>query len=170
LRAADAVDDLVLALAAPLRLRLLHLSSEGMLRVLALGEIVLRRTLTLSDRPPTLQGAYQVITSVGPALRLLARGDEPLELARRASAKAPPFGDPDLTFAAFLTLRAVHNSTGILEALEKAIKPSLSAADRSVLLNQLGAKLEHDIPVRRRKESGAGKRHPAVGHPEVRIE
>lgn len=155
-RAADAVDDLLLALAAPLRLLLLRLSSESILRVLALGEIILRRTLTLSDQPPTLQGAYQMITSVGPALRLLAGGDEPVELVRRASAKAPPFGDPDLTFAAFLALREVHNSTGILEALEKAIKPSLSAADRSVLLIQLGSKLEHETPVRRRKRSAAG--------------
>jgi hypothetical protein len=161
--AADAVDDLCLALAAPLRLRLLHLSSEGMLRVLALSEIVLRRTLTLSDQPPTLQGAYQMITSVGPALRLLARGDEPVELGRRASAKAPPFGDPDLTFAAFLALRAVHNSTGVLQALEQAMQPSFSAADRSVLLIQLGSKLEHGTPVHRRTRSAAGKRGDGAG-------
>lgn len=155
-RTADAVDDLLLALAAPLRVRLLHLSSVSMLRVLALGEIVLRRTLILSDQSPTLQGAHQMITSAGPALRLLARGDEPVELGRRASAKTPPFGDPDLTFAAFLALREVHSSTGILEALEKAIKPSLSAADRSVLLNQLGSKLEQDeITAHRKKRPGA---------------
>jgi hypothetical protein len=153
----DLTDDLLMAMASPLRLSLLRLGSEEIIRVLALGEVVLRRVAALSDQPPTLQGAHQIITSVMHALRLLARADEPFELKPRASVKSPQFSDPEMTFAAFITLREVQNSTGILEALEKAVTPSLSVADRSILLIQLGHKLETESAPLQKKRAGVAK-------------
>ena len=151
----DAVDDLLLALAPTLRLSAPHLCPEGIVRALALGELVVRRALLLSDSPPTLQGVHSILTAAGPALRLLARGDEPLEPARGTGEKVPPFGDPELTFAAFVALREARGSAGTLGALEKAIKPSLTVADRSVLLRQLGIHVEHARSLRRRKGDAA---------------
>ncbi|MGA9773206.1 MAG: hypothetical protein WBV94_29515 [Blastocatellia bacterium] len=44
---------------------------------------------------------------------MLACGDEPLELAKKPSIKAPQFGIPDMSFAAFRALRDISNSTGV---------------------------------------------------------
>jgi len=162
----DAVDDLLLALAPTLRLSALHLCPEGILRALALGELVLRRALPLSDRPPTVKGVDSILEAVGPALRLLARGDEPLELARGAGEKVPPFGNPELTFAAFVALREASGSTGTLGALEKAITPSLTVADRSVLLRELGIHVEQASSLPRRKRDAArGSQQRGPGDP-----
>lgn len=165
IQAHDAVDDLLLALAPALRLSALSLCPEGILRALALGELVVRRTLRLSDSPPTVQGVHSIFTAAGPALRLLARGDEPLGLAKRAGEKVPSFGDPELTFAAFAALREARSSTGTLGALEKAIKPSLTVADRSVLLRQLGIHVEHArAPRRSKRDAARGSHRRESGH------
>lgn len=139
----DEVDDLLLGLAAPLRMALLKLPAEGILRALALGALVLRRAATLAgQRPLTLQGAYEILMRVAPALRLLAHGDEPLALARRAKLQPLPFGDANLTFASFAVFRAASAGLGVLTMLERALPPTLSVADRSVVLIQLGTQLE----------------------------
>lgn len=152
--ARDEIDDLLLALAPSLRLDMLRLSSEGILRALALAELVLRQVAPLSSVPLTPQGAHRILVAPGPALRLLAGGDEPLELARKTSIKAPQFGIPDLSFAAFKALRDISNSTGALSAIEKVMKPSFSVSDRAVLLNNLGAQVEVKLkrPRKRRSE------------------
>jgi hypothetical protein len=140
--ARDEIDDLLLALAPSLRLDMLRLDSEGILRALALAELVLRQVAPLSSVPLTPQGAHRILIAPGPALRLLACGDEPLELTKKTSIKAPQFGIPDMSFAAFKALRDISNSTGALSAIEKVMKPSFTVSDRSVLLNNLGAQVE----------------------------
>lgn len=132
-RARDVLDDILLALASPLRLGLLGLPAEGILRVLALAEGVARSALSLSREPPTLQSAHKVITAVMPALQLLARDDAPFTVG--ADTKVPALG-PEVTFAAFVAQRA--GPSGTLDALEQAIEPSLSMADRWLLLDYLG--------------------------------
>jgi hypothetical protein len=146
----DSADDLLLALAPPLRLEMLHLSSEAILRALAVGEIIFRRAIALSAAPLSPQGAHTILTRFGPAIRLLACGDEPLDVPRNAKLKAPQFGDPELIFAAFLAMQDARGSCGVLGALEKAIKPSLTVSDRSVLINQIGIEVE-DIYKRGKK-------------------
>ncbi|MCE7874984.1 hypothetical protein DYH09_32105 [bacterium CPR1] len=138
----DALDDLLLAIASPLRLELLHLDSEAILRALALGEAFLRYTDCLSGKPPSLQEAYQSLVAVGPALRLLAQGDEPLEFAAEIQEGAPAFHDAGLVFSAFLALRRLRSFAGVLTALEGAIRPEMPMADRSALLMRLGQHIE----------------------------
>lgn len=150
-RGHDEIDDLMLALASPFRLQLLQLSSDAILCALALGELVVRRASLLSSRPLSAQGAYSIMAGTAPMIRLLARGDEPLDLPRYPAPKVPPFGDPDLTFAAFAVLRQAQASGSILQALETAIGPVMGAAGRSVLLVQLGSQLEHARSRRRKK-------------------
>jgi hypothetical protein len=107
--------------------------------------------MSLSAVPATLQAAHAVLTSFGPALRLLAHSDEPLNLPRNANLKAPAFGDPELIFAAFLALRDVQGAGGVLSALEKSIRPAMGVSDRSVLINQIGSEIEEVYKKRRKK-------------------
>jgi hypothetical protein len=153
--ARDYIDDLLLALAPPLRLSLLTLRSEAMLRALALAELILRQTTSLSPAPPTLQGAYQILTAVGGAIRLLARGNEPVERHRLSRLKSPQFGDPELTFAAFGFYRGLESGTGVLGLLERLIPRAMTLTDRSVLLNQLGSQID-GTPTKQRQ-----RRHTA---------
>ena len=149
--ARDATDDLLLALASPFRLGLLSLSSEAMLAALALAERILRHTCALSPEPPSLQGAHRILTDLSPVLRLLARGDEPLEISRKANLKSPPFGVPELVFAAHRFWRAFKSSPQTLTVLEQAVPATMSSSDRTVLFNSLGARMDQVILKRGRK-------------------
>lgn len=152
-RKRDNVDDLLLALAPSHRLSLLHTSSEAMLRALAIDEILLRPMMSLSTIPMTPQGANSVLNNISPAVRLLARGDEKVEFAANANLKSAPFGDADMTLSAFAALRKISGGTGVLQALEQAIKPGMPISDRSALLIQLGTQLEHTRLKRAKKRS-----------------
>lgn len=136
----DAVDDLCLLLAAPLRTTMLRLSAEGMLCALALGALVFRRAVGLGAAP-TLSGAWELHTRVGPALRLLGRLDEPIVPDPAAPPRIPSFSDPAMALAAGVALRA-QPGAGTLAALERAIAPATPTADRSVLLCTLGTVIE----------------------------
>jgi len=149
----DHVDDLLLALASSHRLSFLHLSSEAILRSLAIGEIALRRMMSLSSLEMSPQGANSILTNVRPAIRLLARGDETIELAGNGNPKSPPFGDPNMSFAAFTALRKIADGMGVLDALEMAIKPDMTIPDRSALLIQVGYQLERTRQKRSKKQA-----------------
>lgn len=136
----DAVDDLLLLLAAPLRSSMLRLSPEGLLVALAVGALVFRRALSLGATP-SLSAGWEMQTKVAPALRLLGRLDEPIVPDGQPTPRIPAFADPALALAATLALRAKLTS-GALDALEGAILPATTTADRSVLLNVLGGVLE----------------------------
>lgn len=145
------IDDVLLVLAPSLRLGLLALPREGILRALLTGELIVRNVFGLWNKPPALQEANQLLQSAGPTLRLLSWNDQPLELARTLDVKLPPFGDPEMTFAGFAALRALGRPTGVLTALEKAVKDSFSTADRSILLGALAQKIEPALSPRARK-------------------
>jgi hypothetical protein len=134
----DDLDDLLLALAPSLRLYLLRLSGEGILRALALSEVVLRRVAPLTQGALTPQGAHQTITAVLPALHLLACADEPVDIPRRAGKHVPPFGDAEMIFAGHVILSSGESAGGITDLLESAMAPIADVADRTALLVELG--------------------------------
>lgn len=146
----DALDDVLLVIAPALRLGLLRLPTDGMLKALALGEVIVRRTRALSSAPPTLQGTYDLLVKIGPTLRLLASDQEPLVLPKLRNMKLPPFEAPQVMFAAFAAHRAAERRTPTLEALEKAIQPTLSTADRALLLLDLGSRADVAAVTKRR--------------------
>jgi hypothetical protein len=167
----DGVDDLLLALASPLRAKMLALESEEVLRFLALAEAILRQMIYLSSRPPTLQGSHKIIASAGSALRLLARGDSPLGLPPQEDTLALKFANPDLTLAAFAAMEEIQASIGVLTALENSISPSLSAADRAIFLLQLGHKLEFEAAEAKKratKANATGNGSSSHGRPRAR--
>lgn len=161
----DAIDDLMHALASPLRVGLLQLSTEAILRALALSEMVVRKASSISGVPLSLQGAYSMITNLGHAIRVLARGDEPFELSSRFKPESPPFGDPDITFAAFSALRSVQTSGRILPSLEKSIAAQAPLVDRAVMLVQIGSKLEHGAASRSEKQKKEHAKRASKANP-----
>jgi len=134
----DELDDLLLAIAPPYRLSLLALTSEQMLRALAVAEITLRHGRPLWKLPLSLQGVMNMTSGFGPTQRLLAYADEPFDFARPISKKDLVFGDAQLTFAAYIFQRRSAGAAGVLGALEEVIKPEMPVSDRSVLFQRLG--------------------------------
>lgn len=101
----DELDDLLLAIAPPYRLSMLVLTSEQMLRALAVAELTLRLGCALSTLPLSLQGVMRMASAFAPAQRLLAYGDEPFDFAKPIGKKDLAFGDAQLTFAAYVFQR-----------------------------------------------------------------
>ena len=134
----DHLDDLLLAIAPPYRSSMLGLASEQMLRALAVAELTLRRACSLAKLPINLQGVMQMASTFGPTQRLLAYGDEPFDFVTHISKKELAFGDPQLTFAAYLFQRQGDGPAGVLSTLEEAILPEMPVSDRSVLFQRLG--------------------------------
>lgn len=145
----DAIDDLLLTFASPYRIGLLDLSSEGILRALAVAELIVRRAWDGAIITPSLQGIANTAATFRPIQALLADGDERLDFGR-VTKKTFSFSDAELTFAAFIT---TQNSAekGVLGALDEAISPEMSVADRSVLLMRLGQQMEATKSKRKRK-------------------
>jgi hypothetical protein len=121
---------------------MLHLGSSGMIRALALGEILVRRSWSLSTVDPTPQTVFQAFEVVAPALRLLASDPDPLRLPTLRRSKIPIFSNAAMTFSMFGAHRQAERETPVLEALEASLKPELSVADRSVLLIELGIRAD----------------------------
>lgn len=138
----DEVDDVLLALAPALRLELVELSPEGTLAALALGERLLRRAFLACRAQPSLQSAWDVLDSLGPALRLLGRGDEALRLSAGSAKRAPAFGDAEMVFAGYRVAHEAASGASTLDLLESAMEPLKSATDRSVFLVQMGVHLQ----------------------------
>src|SRR5688572_1991682 len=130
----DLIDDILIASASAYRVESLYLSDEAILRYLTLSELLARRVYAMSIGAPTLQGVYGVIEDMRPALRLLAWGDAKPPL-KKGSLKSPEFGDSNLVDSAqkFLNWLPVK---GVLPALEKALSPKFSPADRIVVVRQ----------------------------------
>lgn len=152
----DLLDDVLLALSPTFRLELLSLSSDGILRALAIGELIVRRLLANSNRTVSPKGVFSILGNNGPALRLLARDGESITRIKPARLKSPAFGDADLTFTAFATLRELGNTVDSLSALERTLAPSLTASDRVILLTQLGEQVDRALTGRRGSRAHLG--------------
>jgi len=137
--ARDALDDYLLAFASPYRIGLLDLPEEGVLRALAVGELIARRAWSGATITPSFQAIANTVATFRPIQALLAHGDEPFDFGR-VTKKAFSFDDAELTFAAFIS---VHQSVekGVLGTLEEAISPTMPVADRAVLLRRLGEQM-----------------------------
>ena len=132
--ARDQMDDILVASAAAYRVEALYHSDEGILRFLALSELLARRVYTMSISAPTLQGVYGVIEDMRPALKLLAFGDEKPPL-KKIALSSPEFGDSNVVDAAQKFLNWIPVK-GVLPALEKALHSKFSPADRIVIVRQ----------------------------------
>ena len=148
----DLIDDLLLTLAGPYRISLLDLSDEGVLRALAIAELIIRRAWAGATITPSLQGIANTAATFRPIQVLLADGDERFDFGR-VTKKTFSFSEPELTFAAFITTQ--HSvEKGVLDALDEAISPEMAVADRSVLLMRLGQQMEA-VKSKRKRKHGA---------------
>jgi hypothetical protein len=137
----DEIDDMLLVLAPIHRLSFLYLSSETILRALAISEFMVREITAISGARMSLQGVSSVLGNSTIIARLLARGDETIALADPQSVQSPQFGDAGMFFAAFAALRAIASGSRIFDALEAPLA-NLSLSDRSALLVELSAYIE----------------------------
>ena len=151
----DDIDDILLAVAPTLRLRLLRLPADGILLALTLAEQVARRLIALSPAPPTPRGVMHLIESVIPALHLLGCADVPVSASRRGRPKAPRFGDPALVFAGYRVLRGLEGGGSILDVLEDGMQRLSTVADQNAFLVAMGT-LIGPAPRPRRKKSAGG--------------
>jgi Fe-S-cluster containining protein len=136
----DFIDSMMLALASPVRLNLMLLEPEAMLRALALGEVMLRYIWSTATRPLTPQSASSILEDYLPTVSLIARGDEPLGVPETFGGKLPTFEDPGLVFAGFATFKELGKGRPTLATLERIIAPSLPVHDRALLLHHIGMK------------------------------
>jgi hypothetical protein len=130
----DPLDDILIASAPAYRVESVFLEDEALLRFLTLSELLVRRVYSMSIGAPTLQGVFGVIEDMRPALRLLAWGDAKPPL-KKVSLKSPEFGDSNLVDSAQKFLNWIPVK-GVLPALEKALPPKLTPADRIVIVRQ----------------------------------
>jgi hypothetical protein len=132
---ADAIDDVLLAVSASFRLRLLDLPDESILLALAAGESLVRGAAAAGLTPPTPQSAFTHLAAMAPALRLLAR-TRLLEDIQRV--KTPRFGNPDMIGAARVLLAGLFAGQSGLAATEAAVTELPSPSDRVALLVEMG--------------------------------
>jgi len=147
----DALDDMLLAFASPYRIGLLDLPAEGMLRALAVAEIIVRRAWRGAPQQPSFQGLANHVVNFKPVQVLLAFADEAFDFGK-VTQKTLSFSDPELTFAGFIAVRNAAEK-GMLGALEEAIPPQMSVADRFILLMRLGELLQRTKAKRNRKHA-----------------
>jgi len=140
--ARDAIDDLLLALAPSLRLDMIHMQADTVSVALAISERLLRRSTSLLSSAPTPQTAWELLVSLGPAARLLARGSAPLDVPKTTARKAPSFGNAEMVFAGHRLMRDGETGRGTLDALESAMERVESVSDRSAFVVQMGGYIE----------------------------
>lgn len=148
----DVLDDVLLAVAPTLRLDYLRLSPAAVLRALATIEMFVRTESSLSSRIEDPQVLFRNAALRKAAVQLLAHGDEPLALRRALHAKAPPFNDPQLTFAAFRALRGLGSGAGVAGVLESAVPDEMAVSDRVTMFMSLGGTID---PLLARRRDGA---------------
>ena len=132
--AADGMDDVLLAVSASFRLRLLGLTGDAILLALAVGERLLRAAVVAAV-PPTPQSAFTHLSTLAPLLTLLAR-TRPLEEIEHV--KIPPFGNPQMTRAARRLLAGLCAGESGLAAAEAAVSELPAPSDRLALLTEMG--------------------------------
>lgn len=136
------LDDILLALAPPLRTRALLLSERRRLRLLFLAAAYARAMAKVASRPLSLQGAHQMIVGVMPVLRLLARGNAPLRLPASCAKQGVEFQNPELTLAFFQVLEELEGGRKLFDSLERALPGRLSGTERAIFFHQLAGRLQ----------------------------
>jgi hypothetical protein len=133
----DAIDEVLLAISASFRLRLLDLTGESMLLALALGERLVRDAAAAAMGPPTPQSAFSHLVSMAPLLKLMGR-TRPLGADELASVKIPPFGQAQMTSAARTLLAGLFAGQPGRAAAEAAVASLPARSDRVALLVEMG--------------------------------
>lgn len=137
----DYLDDILLALAPPLRMRIILLNERQRLRVLLLGAAYLRHVARITSRPLSLQGAHQMIVNVLEVLRFLSYGNVSLRLPLPTFSQGVDFQNPELTVAFFQALEKIQNGQKLLDALEEVFPKRVSDIERAIFFHQLSQRV-----------------------------
>jgi hypothetical protein len=135
------LDDILLALAPPLRMRIVLLTERQRLRILALAGAYLRNVARITSRPLTLQGSHQMIVNVLGVLRLFATGNVSLRLSAPEATQGVDFQNPELTLAFFQVLEELQGGRKLFDALDDAVPMRLSDIERTIFFHQLARRI-----------------------------
>lgn len=139
--ARDTLDDILLALAPPIRIRIVLLPERQRLRILFLAGAYLRNVVRISSRPITLQGAHHMIMNVLGVLRLFAHGNISLRLPEPEATQGVDFQNPQLTVAFFQVIEQLQRGRKLFDALEEALPARVSGIERVMFFHQLARRI-----------------------------
>lgn len=137
----DYLDDILLASAPPLRMRIILLNERHRLRILFLAGAYLRKVARITSRPMTLQGAHQMIVNLLGVLRLFAYGNVSLRLNVPEATQGVDFQNPELTLAFFRVMEELQGGRKLFDALEEAVPIRASEIERAIFFHQLARRI-----------------------------
>lgn len=137
----DDLDDILLALAPPLRVRGLLLRERTRLRILSLAGAYARGLRGLGGGRNTLQGTHHLIVNLFVLFRFFAHGNEALMLRSPGLIEGVEFQNPLLTFAFFEVLEKLQNGSKLFDALDAALPPKLTNLERTIFFHQLARRV-----------------------------
>jgi len=137
----DYLDDILLALAPPLRVRILLLSEQNRLRILSLAGAYLRSMAQITSRPLTLQGAHHMIVNVLGVLRFFAMGNVSQRLPLPEATQGVDFQNPELTLAFFQVLEELQRGRKLFDTIEEALPDRVNDLERAIFFHQLARRI-----------------------------
>ncbi len=137
----DYLDDILLALAPVLRIRMVLASERRRLRILYLASAYVRAVARISSRPLTLQGTHHMIVNVLGVLRLFAYGNVSLRLPAAEAEPGVEFQNPQLTLAFFQILEELSDGRRLFDALDRAAPGGMSGIERNIFFLQLAQRI-----------------------------
>lgn len=144
----DALDEILLALASPLRTHLFFASERRRLRILFLASAYARIMARVTSRPLTLQGTHRLIMDILPLLRLFARGNTAIRLRAPEAQQGVEFQNPELTLAFFQVLEDLQGGHKLFDTVERALPKRLSPIERGLFFHQLARRVRELKPKR----------------------
>ncbi len=148
----DYLDDILLALSPPLRMRIVLLTERQRLRILFMAGSYLRKLSRITSRPLTLQGAHQMIVNVLGVLRFFAYGNVSLRLHVPEALQGVDFQNPELTLAFFQVLEELQRGRKLFDVLEEAVPSHVTDIERAIFFYQLARRIR-ELKRRRRNNS-----------------
>jgi hypothetical protein len=147
----DYLDDILLALAPPLRIRLLHPAERLRLRILFMAGVYLRKVAQITTRPLSLQGAHQMIVNQLSVFRLFARGNVSLRLPFPEASQGVEFQNPLMTVAFFQVLEELQGGEKLFDVLDAAMPSGVSELEKAIFFHQLAQRIQQLKRIQRNK-------------------
>jgi hypothetical protein len=139
----DRFDDLLLILSPIMRVDLLMLGAEGLLRATTLAQMLVRQGFTGSAAPATLADLAYFLDMVRPILLVLGRGEEPFEplVNWQAEGTCPTLDSPEQKMAFGAMVILTGKGYGTLRALEESLSTVTGPLERMLFIRRLATLL-----------------------------
>jgi hypothetical protein len=139
----DRFDDLLLILSPIMRMDLLMLGAEGLLRATTLAQMLVRQSFVGSAAPATLADLAYFLDMVRPILAVLGRGEEPFQplVNWQPDGACPTLDSPEQKMAFGAMVILTGKGYGTLRALEEALSTVTRPVERVLFIRCLSVLL-----------------------------